>query len=152
MITPPTSCYFVVQLDGEGAADLITSISPGAGADIEQAVMMSADYESDLYALNNLDASIRYIREHTVLSGELTEKFNPLYIPSSIESMDEVLSLDMRHDGVRFAGMLGNPYILKMVEIASDEGTNLLAKIEYRPFELPGYADMVSLKQNTRLN
>lgn len=154
MIVAPTSCYFMLKIEGEAATQLISEISPGAGSDIVTAMLASADFESDLYAVNNLDKTIEYIRSQTARSDTETtvEKYNPLYIPGEMGMVDEALNLDSRTDGIRFVGFNGNPFILKTVEVSDGDTQLIIAKVEYRPFEIPTYSELVLSRDPSKIN
>ena len=155
MITAPTSCYYIVKITGEAAQQVISEISPSTGRDIETALLVSMDFENDVYACNQLAQSINHITSKNLgRSISTTEVNNPLYYPGSVESLDEMLNVDARGDSVGFIGMNNNPYILKTIDIHDDEISLVSAKIEYRPFDLPGYNDLMQTRQygTSRLN
>lgn len=155
MIIAPTTCYFMLKTEGEAAVQMVSEISPGSSSDISSAILVSADFESDLYAINSLTKAIAHIQERTPFNPDDTvteEKYNPLYIPGDMALIDDVLNLDPRTDGIRFVGMNGNPFIVKTVEITEGEVQIIAAKVEYRAFDIPGYSELVASRDPLKLN
>ena len=151
MIIAPTPCYFIVKAEGEAASSVISEVSPTTGADITTAVLVSADFEVDILAVNYMQKATDRILQ-TAGDVETVEKYNPLYVPGPMENVDEMLNLDARHDGIRFVGMSGNPYLLKTLVATSGDQQVLSAKVEYRPFDIPGYSDIVAANETQLLN
>ncbi len=152
MINAPTACYFTVLATGEGAQALVMEISPGAAADIVEVSLLSEDFDSDIQALQRLDGTIKHVNE--MLSGELQveERFNPLYIPSKIEDVDEMLDIHLRNDGLRFTGFGGDPFTLKLVDVKRDDEQLAVFTARYHPFELPLYTEIMEAHDNFQLN
>lgn len=152
MIKAPTSCYFTALATGEGAQALMMEISPGAAADIMEVSFLSEDFDSDIQALQQLDGTIKHV--NGVMTGDLAveERFNPLYIPSKMEEVDELLDIHLRNDGLRFTGFGGDPYTLKLVDVKRDDEQLAVFTARYHPFELPLYTDIVEAHDNFRLN
>lgn len=151
MIVAPTPCFFIVKAEGEAAAQLIAEVEPKVAHDIETVILISADFESDISAVNSMDRSVGHLVSISSDTSATKETYNPLYIPSDMASVDEMLVLEPRADGIRFSGMAGNPFMLKMVEVTEKDEPLITAKIEYRPFDIPSYSDIV-LAAATRLN
>lgn len=150
MITAPTPCYFTGLATDEAAQALMFEISPGAAADITELTLLSEDFDSDIAALNLLDGTIKHVNE--VVEGEVTEKFNPLYIPSTMEDVDSLLDINIRNDGLRFTGFGGDPYALKMVDVKKDEQKLVMFTARYHPFDLPLYTEIVEAHDRFNLN
>jgi hypothetical protein len=144
----------MLKTEGETAQQVISEISPSAGVDISSAIMMSADFESDLVAVHSLSAALAHVRSRSpVNEQEVTEeKYNPLYVPGSVGELDDVLSLDPRTENIRFVGMGGNPFILKTIEVNDGETPIIAAKVEYRPFDIPTYSELVLTRDPVHLN
>lgn len=146
MIVAPTSCFFLVKAQGEAAVQVVSSISPGAANDIESVILLSSDFKSDIDAANKMHASIDSISKQSLIPEHLlqtTEQYNPLYIPSEPSAVDEMLQLDARTDGIKFTGMHGNPFTFKTVEILQNFSPVIQGKIEYHPFDLPSYSEII---------
>jgi hypothetical protein len=152
MIVAPTSCYFVIKAEGEAAAAVILEVSPTTGHDITTAILVSADFETDILAVNYMDKAMARIIAGSGPDIETTVRYNSLYIPGPMEAIDDLLNLDPRNDGIRFVGMSGNPFLLKTVEAKSGDENVVTAKVEYRPFDIPGYNEMVESNAKMRLN
>lgn len=155
MIIAPTPCYFVVKGEGEVASHIVAEVSPKTSSDIATAVLVSSDFDSDITAVNYMDQAAASITAAThIADAETVVRYNPLYIPGPIERIDELLQHDGRGDAIRFVGMSGNPYLLKVVEVkgSRDEQALLSAKVEYRPFDIPGYSEIVESNASLHLN
>ena len=149
MIIAPTPCYFLLKAEGDAAAQLVAELSPGTATDIDSVILVSSDFDSDISAVNSMTRSIQHIQDCTQLPAtSLTtkEQYNPLYLPGNMEVLDEMLNLDARTDNIRFVGMNGNPYTLKIVEVLNDGDPLITAKLEYRPFDIPAYSDIVTAR------
>lgn len=141
MITAPTTCYFIIRAEGEAAAHVVSAISPAVSTDIATAILMSADFESDVQAACHMDSATAHIALVAHAEGlETYTKYNPLYMPGSASEMDDMFS-PSSNGGIYFSGMSGNPYLFKTVEVKSGEVELLTAKVEYRPFDIPEYSD-----------
>lgn len=152
MIIAPTPCYFIVLVTGESAQSLMMEISPGAAADIEELTLLSEDFDSDIKALHLLDGTIKKVRDTLPEEVAVTETFNPLYVPASMEDVDAVLDLSVRSDGVRFSGFDGDPFTLKLVDLERDSEKVATFTARYHPFDLPLYTEIVEAHDNFQLN
>lgn len=147
MIQPDTSSYYVIKTDGEAAGAVVAEISPKVGHDILTAILVSADYQSDIQTVNGMDTSLRHIATLTPGSELRTEeKYNPIYMPGTMEMVDEVLSIEPRENGIRFVGFSGNPFILKTVEVHNGDEQLVVAKVEFRPYDIPGYTELIEAR------
>ena len=153
MITPPTSCFYVLRVEGEAAEFVTSLVSEGAIADIREAVLISKDYSNDIQATLSMDAAVKSIAAHLVEANLLTTAcFNPLYIPSSPAAIDEMLDLESQSEGIRFKGMNGSPFIIKTLSITLDDKNVINGQLECNPFELPNYTDIIQGQRNKLLN
>jgi hypothetical protein len=152
MIAAPTQSFYALQAEGE-AAELITSIfSPGAMGDIVGVSVLSKEFSNDIEPTNELDESIKMLKEG--LSGSLQEvvNFNPLYIPMPLEALDNSLDSQGKGEELQFVAMNGNPFALKTVDIMNDEQQLIYATVGYHKFDLPGYEDILKQQHSTLLN
>ncbi len=154
MINPLASCFFTVAATGETASAVMMEISPATASDIIEVTMYSDDFDSDIEAINGLDATVKQmtIGLEADTTKEVVESFNPLYIPVSMEEVDEQLELNPRTDAIKFRGMDGNPYTVKQVVVKCDDEQVLYAKAQYHPFELPGYNDITEQHEHPSIN
>jgi hypothetical protein len=155
MITAPTSCFFMLRAESEAAQQVVAEFAPRSANDIESVVLVSADFESDVNADVSLTTSMDHITSLSCITADrldVQSTYNPLYVPGTMSSIDETLNLDARHDNIRFVGMNGNPYTLKIIEVKDGDDTMIAAKIEYRQFEIPSYSDIVQANKSTVLN
>jgi hypothetical protein len=155
MITAPTSCFFMLRAEGEAAQQAVAEFAPRSANDIEAVVLVSADFESDVNADASLTTSMDHITGLSCIAADRLDvkaTYNPLYVPGEMALIDETLNLDARHDNIRFVGMNGNPYTLKIIEVKDGDDTMIAAKIEYRQFEIPSYSDIVQSNKSTVLN
>ena len=150
MIVAPTPCYFTGLAVDEAAQLLMMEISPAAAADITELTLVSIDFDSDIEALNNLDITVN--RANTAISGDVSEVFNPLYVPSEIEDVDNLLDLHLRSDSITFTGFAGDPFTVKMVDIKRDEMSVVTFTARHHPFELPSYTEIVDANDRFNFN
>lgn len=151
MIQAPTPAFYVVRASGE-AAELITAVfSPGSMGDITDVIVLSDEFSNDIEPINELDESLQTLKSG--LSPDLIEscEFNPLYIPMSIDALDDALEVEQKSDSVRFSAMDGNPFAVKIVEFSTQFEPLLTATVSYKQFDLPGYEHIME-KQKTLLN
>jgi len=151
MIQAPTPAFYVVRATGE-AAELIASVfSPGSMGDITDVIVLSKEFSNDIEPINELDESLQSLK--TGLSAELIEdcQFNPLFIPMSLDDLDDALEVEQKSDHVRFSAMDGNPFAVKIVQLSTPLEPLLTATVSYQQFDLPGYEQIME-KQKTLLN
>jgi hypothetical protein len=151
MIIAPTNCFYHVLLNGDVARHLVQTISPQAALDIDKAFLCSADFTNDINAVNALETTLQSVQEQTS-NAQVEEKYNPLYTSNNVEALDDLLVLEPHADGVRFIGANGNPFILKTVNATVNGHLLFEAKVEYRPFDIPAYADLLHEFQRTAIN
>lgn len=152
MITSPTSCFYMIKAEGEAAASMLVDLVPGCASDIDAVILLSSDFDSDISAINSLDATVKHIKDQTYLvDAEVKEEYNPLYFQSDMQKIDDAMMLDASTEGFRFTAMRGNAYALKTVEVMDGDTLLISAKIEYRPFDFPAYSEIVASNQ-TLLN
>lgn len=144
MIESPTPCFFTGFLRDEAAQMVMQELFPSVAADIEEMSIMSDDFDTDIEALNNLDIAAEKIR--AVLPDEIlvSEKFNPLFIPQSLDEVDSVLEAHVRTDALKFVGFNGNPFTVKQLEMKKDDKSIGIFSAQFHPFELPAYNEIIS--------
>jgi len=144
MINPPTDCFFVIQLHGEAAEYVASTLSESTLSDIREAVMISEDFSNDIAAEVSMDNAVLNVKNS--LMGEVEEliTMNPLYIPSGPDAIRDVLDGDFKSDTLKFTGMDGNPFTLKTTSLTSNDQGVLEAKVACKPFELPSYEDIIA--------
>ncbi len=153
MITAPTTSFYMVKAEGEAAENLAADISPSAAGDIASAIIVSADFEVDIMAINNMRTAIDRLKlPMSAESLTIDEKFNPLYLPAPMEAVDEMLVLDARADGIRFVGMQGNPFTLVSTEITAMDEPIISGTVQYRSFEVPSYSEIVADRSSKLVN
>jgi hypothetical protein len=153
MITPPTSCFYLIRAEGEAAEAVSAALSVGVITDIRSAVLISGDFESDMQATVSLDSTIAVLKnqlpQHDLLQSEA---HNPLYVPSSGTAIDEVLDGGgFGTEGFRFVGMDGSPFTLKTVSVSAADQRVIEGKVSCRPFELPSYTEIIMAQEAERL-
>jgi hypothetical protein len=152
MIIAPTPSFYVIRATGEAAEMIAAVFSPGAMGDITDVIVLSQEFTNDIEPMNEMDASLATIKEG--LSSDLIEnvQFNPLYIPMSLDDLDDALVIEQKSDQVQFSAMNGNPFAVKIVEISNDEEPLITATVSYQQFDLPGYETIMSNQKNLVLN
>lgn len=157
MITPPTPSYFVVRVEGEAAESVTAVLSEGAIADVLGITLISTDFQSDIQASISMDATISSIRTQ-LLDPTISEDvvYNPLYIPSTVEQIEDMLDMDdddLKAEHVRFVGMDGDPFAIKQVMLTSEQrGDVLLGTLACKQFELPAFNEVVKSHRKILLN
>jgi hypothetical protein len=152
MIVAPTQSFYIIRATGE-AAELITSVfSPGSMLDITDIVVLSNEFRNDIEPINELDASLEIIKSGLGSEVVHTEIFNPLYIPMSLDALDEVLENEGSADHMRFVGMGGNIFAVKSVTIESGENKLIAGTVSYQPFDLPSYETIMQNQTTGLLN
>lgn len=151
MITAPTASFYILKADDEVASSIAAFFSEAAAADITRALVISRDFDSDIEATGALDGTIKVLSSE-LPSLQLDEKFNPLYLPTKIEKVDEVIQLESQTGGYTFTEFGGNPYVFKAVEAKREDEPILVGRVQYHPFELPAYMELVDANSEVRLN
>jgi hypothetical protein len=152
MIPAAAECYFIAKLEGEAASNLALQFSPGAALDIEQVIMSSDVFKTDIEGISFFDQTVTALKDFSGVSlEEEIEEINPLYLPCRMDAVDEVLDIDVKRDIYQFEGLDGNPFTIKLIE-AGDESSRLEAVLRYRPFQLPGYMELSEAHQAVRIN
>jgi hypothetical protein len=154
MINPTTDCFYVIQAEGEAASLVSEKLSASTVQDIREVILISEDFDNDIQASESLDNAIEEVKSR-LGEADLTEAttFNPLYIPSSQEAIDDVLDGDVKSESYRFVGMDGSPFTWKTVSISgSNDEELLMGKISYKPFDLPGYSEILAAHANVKIN
>jgi len=154
MIIPPTSCFWMVRVEGDAAEFVAHTLSTSAMSDIHEAVLISDDFKSDIEGTNSMDDVIEYLKQSVPNEDTLVESFdvNPLYIPATPEQLDSVLEGDIRSENLSFTGMDGSPFTLKMVEVTDGDREIIQGKLTCRPFDLPSYSEILQGQKDVRLN
>lgn len=151
MISPTTDCYWLVRTEGSAAEFIASTLSVAAMNDITEAVLVSADFDTDIQANISLDFVVSALQEHLEGEAIVYESFNPLYIPSSIEAIDDVME-GISEDTMKFTGMDGSPYTMKTLGVTQHDREIISAKVTYKPFDLPSYNDIIKEQSELRLN
>ncbi len=141
----------MVKAIDEAAQAVASRFSTSVAADVIEVTLASDDYEHDIPALLNMDAVVKQVTDE-LPAVEVTERFNPLFIPQKMGELDEMLELQIRNDAVRFTGLDGSPFTIKLTDVKSDDSTLVMAKTQYHPFELPSYTEIVDAHEQTYLN
>jgi hypothetical protein len=152
MIVAPTPSFYVIRASGEAAEMIAAVFSPGAMGDITDVIVLSNEFTNDIEPMNEMDASLATIKEG--LSPDLVEnvQFNPLYIPMTLDELDDALVIEQKSDSVQFSAMNGNPFAVKIVEISTADEPLITGTVSYQQFDLPGYEQIMTNQKNLVLN
>jgi hypothetical protein len=152
MITPPTDCFYVVRVEGEAVEYVASALSAAVASDILDAVLISTDFKNDIQATLALDKTVDDVK--TRLIDDFTEftTLNPLYIPSSAEEIEEALDGDETTENMRFVGMDGSPFTIKVVSVSANDRDIIAGKLACRPFDLPPYSELIKAHSDIKLN
>jgi len=153
MITPPTSCFWMVRVEGDAAEFVAHTLSTSTMSDIHEAVLISEDFQSDIQGTISMDEMVEYLKQSMPNESNLVElsDVNPLYMPATPEQLDNVLEGDGRSESLSFTGMDGSPFTLKMVEVSDGENDIIQGKLTCRPFDLPSYSEILKGQKEVRM-
>ncbi len=152
MIIAPTPAFYVVRAEGDAAENIAGIVSPSVMTDITDVIVLSREFTNDIEPINELDASMETLKSSLAEDIEIEQKFNPLFIPMSLEELDDALEVEQKSDHVQFSAMNGNPFAVKIVQVTSKSEQHLITgTVSYQQFELPGYETIME-KQRTLLN
>lgn len=148
MILAPTPSFYMLEATEEAARIIASTLSSDVQNDIKSVLIVSREFSNDIEPTNELRESTSTIR--LALAEEPTETltFNPLFVPSSQEALDEALDSEIKGDHFRFVGMNGNPFAVAILELTSRETPILTGTVSYQQFDLPGYEDL--MKERSR--
>lgn len=146
-----TECFFTVTAFGEAAVEVASLVSPRSAADIVQATVGSGLFEHDVQAVVSFDRIVAVLSAE-IPDAEVREKMNPLFLSGNIQEVDDMLELQLKTDGIRFTGMDGNPFTIKMSDVRSQNLPVLVGKVQSLPFELPSYSDLALEYDRASLN
>jgi hypothetical protein len=138
----------MIHASGEAAELIAASVSAGVMSDIVEVVVVSRNFTNDIEPINEMDASMEVIKSG--LGPDFTEActFNPLYMPQSIDALDDVLEVETKTDNVRFVGMNENPFAIKVTEVTSHQDESIITAItRYQQFDLPSYEVIMEQQQ-----
>lgn len=144
-------CFFTVIAVDEAAQVMAEMLSPGSAADIISVSIQSLDFLYDVMAVNKLDQIVGMVANN-LEKPSVSEQFNPMFLPQKISELDEMLELQLQSDAVRFVGLDGNPFTIKLSGIKQDDETLLTGKVTSHPFDLPSYTEIVQANERAHLN
>ena len=144
MIEAPTPCFFTGFLRDEAAQFMMQDLFPSVASDIEEISIISEDFDTDIEALVGLDDTAGRIKMLVASDVDISEKFNPLFIPQTLDAVDEVLESNMKNDHLKFVAFNGNPFTLKHVEMKKNDVHLVTFQAQFHPFDLPAYSEIIS--------
>lgn len=149
----PERCIFVAHLEGETASALAQKLSPSAALDIAEMSIVSEEFDSDIEGMLYFDERVEELKQLTDLTRvEVREEINPMYLPVAMTQVDEVLDVDLRRDAYSFDGMDGNPFTIKLMNVDDGDERTIQARLRYKPFDLPGYMELVEEHGHVSIN
>jgi hypothetical protein len=151
MIEASTPCFFTVGVVEEVAQEVASLLSAKAASDIKQVSLTSDDFEHDISALASMDEVVRQAIGD-LQEVKVVEKFNPMFLPKKLQELDEVLELQFRSDMIKFVGMNGNPFTIKTTDVKQDDTVLVKGQVQFHPFELPSYTDMINADDQLSIN
>lgn len=153
MIISPSESFYVIRASGDAAELIAAAFSPGTMADITDVIVLSKDFSNDIEPMNEIDETLKMIKDG--LGVDLIESvmFNPLFVPRPIEELDDALEVEQKSEIVGFSAMNGNPYAVRTIELGmEDEPPMLSAIVSYHQFDLPSYEIIMKNQLTQRLN
>jgi hypothetical protein len=152
MINPEVPSFYVVQATGE-VAELIASVfSPTTMSDVVEVVIVSREFSNDIEPINEMSAGIEVLTPAILSEIKKTTEFNPLYVPSTPDQIDESIDADVLNDMTKFTAMGGNPYAIAQTKIRTESETLLTATVRYNEYEIPSYDTVVKSCSTSLLN
>lgn len=153
MINDQKDSFYILNATGEVAETLTSIFSSRSLKDIESITVLSKLFNNDIEPINELNNSIETLKE-TISSGfKETSEFNPLYFPTSVEAIDDVLEPLEVSGNFKFSGMNGNPFAIMSKDINSENDKLLIHSLTcYRQFELPTYDELKANQKSFLLN
>lgn len=151
MISQTRFCFYSVTLFDEAAQQLSTEISTASALDILEATLVSEEFEYDIGAILALDAAVNSL-QFGLPNVEKIEKFNPMFVPAPVEELDDMMEPQVATDAVKFTGMDGNPFTIKMVNVEIDGQKLLSGKAQFYPFDLPSYSEIIQSHEQRIIN
>lgn len=143
MITPPesTSCFYTAFFEKTAAQFVVGLLAESFSRnnDIEQALITSKDFPSDIECINELKNAVEDVSANIVLDDdeiEIITRFNPIFLPKESDLYD-VVDLNDEGDVIAIDGF-ASPYITMSLAVSTDEMANIIeGKVIYRQFNLP---------------
>lgn len=148
---PEVPCFFTVHAVEEAAQIVASMVSPAAANDIISISLQSIDFTHDIAAINQLDTIVKLVANE-LEKPELKETFNPMFLPRKVSELDEMLELQLQNDAVRFVGLDGNPFTIKLTGVKQDDELMLTGKVSSHPFDLPSYTEIVQANERAFIN
>lgn len=146
-----TECFFTITAYDEAATEVASLITPASAPDIVQLTIGSGLFAHDVQAVASFDRIVNQLSVD-LKDAELREKINPLFLSGNIQEVDDMLDLQMKTDGIRFTGMDGNPFTIKMADVKIRNLPVLVGKVQSLPFELPTYSELSLEYDRANLN
>jgi hypothetical protein len=144
MITPPvlTPCFYTVLFEKQVSQELMKIMAPLKGGDVDQVLMTSGDFTSDIEATVELEAGVNKIMESAAIVFDRQLTFNPLYLPMSKDQLGDGLEVDKQGEIQSVAGF-ANPYIASHLQLSANECPDIVdAKVCYKQFPLPSFNEI----------
>lgn len=151
MIPVPKNCFWMVKVDGELGGSVLSNISPRTASLASEVLLASVVYETDIEATSACDSIIDQLRSQ-LIDPEIMTKINPLFVPSSVEVLENSFDPTEKENTLKFNAMDGSPFTLKMVEIKENHESVIQAKVMCEPFELPPLNEIIQAHSELRLN
>lgn len=144
--------FFAIQIEGQAAEQLAELLSPSVAMDIKLVGVVSETMPSDMHAINEMCRTVAELRKRIDGDTEVSDEFNPLFLPKADELLEAQLDIDARSDGVRFLGMDGNPFVIRKIEVSLNGHKIIDARCGVEQFKLPAYAELMAERQLFQLN
>jgi hypothetical protein len=136
-------CYYTCIAASQVAEAVVQHLNEGLVLDIESIGIVSKTYQNDVEPLVAIQNFTEMMSEELINVKAETE-YNPLYIPSSQDTVDEVFSVESP-EKVEFTGMKSNPFAIRLDQITDARQNTIFESIvRYEEFELPTYSDVIN--------
>jgi hypothetical protein len=153
MITPPLSTpSFYSAIFEQPAAKFVIGLVAASFAkndDIDQVLVTSKDFTSDIEATVELQNGTKEVASHLVDVDEeidVASKFNPIFLPPT-EDLYEKVEIDHEGDVIEIDGFT-NPFAIMTMKISIEECPNVIeAKVNYKQFPMPPIHEALAGKE-----
>lgn len=148
MITPPafTPCFYTVLFEKQVSQELMKIMAPSKGGDVDQVLVTSGDFTSDIEATVELENAVSTIMKSAAIEFDRQLTYNPMYLPIKPDKLMESLEVDKQGEILAVAGF-ANPFIAAHLQLSTTERPDVVdGKICFKQFPLPAFNEIFETK------
>lgn len=143
MITPPQNqpVFYSALLEETAASFVLGLLAPQSAmfGDVEQVMVTSLDFTSDITATVELKEAAQEIAFHLVDIDEeidVAEKYNPIYLAKKGDKIYDDVVIDHEGDIIEIQGF-ADPFVTMSLNVSIEDAPNVIsAKVKYKQFQL----------------